>query len=194
MGSPELLPWHRALIRARSLVGQGRYVVGAGGRDAAAPSPDSVIRGRRGCDYAGFLAWCLGYNRHQRGFTCGSDWVNADTMICEAETTGAWFRPLATPEIGAIVAFCSIELDRDGHTDRAGHAALIAELPERWHPGDAAWAAMRLIHCSRSIQRRRGHAIDETHAATWAHRATFHGVSHPHWRARFLRYLRADTE
>src|SRR5262245_19441714 len=126
MRSSELPPWCRALMRARSLIGQGHYVMGAGGRDAAASSPDSVIRGRRGCDYAGFLAWCLGYDRYQRGFAWGSDWVNADTMICDAETTAAWFSPLVVPEIGGIVAFCSIELERDGRPDRVGHAALIA--------------------------------------------------------------------
>jgi hypothetical protein len=174
-------------------VGQGRYVAGAGGRNAAARSPDSVVRGLSGCDDAGFLAWCLGYDRHQRGFTSGSDWVNADSMICEAETTAAWFQPLFVPEIGAVIAYCSIDLECDGRYDRAGHAALIVELPDRWTSCDAAWAAMRIIHCSPSVQRRRGHAIAETHAAAWAHRAGFRGAVHPRWRTRFLRYLRGDA-
>ena len=192
MRSSELPVALKAVIRARSLVGQGCYVAGAGGHEASARTPDSVIRGRRGCDYAGFLAWCLGYGRHQRGFTPSSDWVNADSMICEAETLGAWFRPLVAPEIGAVIAYCSIELERDGRCDRAGHAALIVEIPDRWSTSDAAWTAMRIIHCSPSIHRRKGHAIDETHAAAWAHRAAFRGASHPRWRTRFLRYLRAD--
>ncbi len=189
----ELPSSNKAVIRAHSLVGQGRYTVGAGGRDASALTPDSVVRGRRGCDYAGFLAWCLGYDRHQRGFTPVSDWVNADSMICEAEIFGTWFRPLVTPEIGAVIAYCSIELERDGRRDRVGHAALVVEVPDRWTTSEAAWAAMRIIHCSPSIQRRRGHAIDETHAAAWAHRASFRGASHPRWRTRFLRYLRAEA-
>jgi hypothetical protein len=193
MKSSELPLPYRAVIRARSLVGQGRYVVGAGGRDPAARTPDSVVRGWRGCDYAGFLAWCLGYDRRQRGFTPSSDWVNADSMICEAETLGAWFRPLVTPEIGAVIAYCSIDLERDGRRDRIGHAALVVELPDRWSNSEAAWTAMRIIHCSPSLQRRCGHAIDETHAAAWAHRATFRGASHPRWRTRFLRYLRAEA-
>lgn len=167
-------------------------MTGAGGRDAAAQSPDSVIRGRCGCDGAGFLAWCLGYDRLQRGFTPSSDWVNADSMICEAETSALWFRPLIAPEIGAVIAYCSIDLERDGRRDRAGHAALIVGLPERWTPCDAAWAAMRIIHCSPSVQRRRGHAIAETHGADWAHRAAFRGEIYPRWRTRFLRYLRGD--
>lgn len=189
----ELPLLHKAMIRARSLVGQGRYVAGAGGREPTARTPEDMVRGRRGCDDAGFLAWCLGYDRHQRGFTAGSDWVNADSMICEAETLGAWFRPLIAPELGAIVAYCSIDLEHDGHRDRLGHAALIVDVPERWSTSEAAWAALRIIHCSRSIQRRRGHAIDETHAAAWAHRGSFRGASHPRWRTRFLRYLRAET-
>ena len=174
-------------------MGQGRYVTGAGGRDASARNPDSVVHGRRGCDYAGFLAWCLGYDRHQPGFTAGSDWVNADSMICEAELVGGWFRPLLAPEIGAVIAYCSIDLDRDGRRDRDGHAALIVEPPGCWTASDAAWAALRIIHCSPSIQRRRGHAIDETHAAAWAHRASFRGTSHPRWRTRFLRYVRTGA-
>src|SRR5262249_33117222 len=161
----------RAVIRARALVGQGRYVVGAGGRDASARTPESIVRGRRGCDDAGFLAWCLGYDRYQPGFTPASDWVNAHSMIYEAETLRAWFQPLVTPETGAVSAYCSIELERDGRRDRAGHAALVVDVPDRWPPDDAAWTALRIIHCSPSIQRRRGHAIDETHAAAWAHRA-----------------------
>lgn len=184
---------HRAVIRARSLVGQGRYVVGAGGHDAAARTPDSVVRGRRGCDYAGFLAWCLGYSRYQRGFTPNSDWVNADSMICEAETLGAWFRQLAAPEIGAVIAYCSVDLERDGRHDRRSHAALVVELPDLWSTGEESWAAMRIIHCSPSLQRRCGYAIAETHAAAWAHRASFRGASHPRWRTRFLRYLRMNA-
>lgn len=193
MGSPELLLPPRAVIRARSLVGQGRYVAGAGGRDAAASTPESVVRGRRGCDYAGFLAWCLGYGRHQPGFTPDSDWVNADSMISEADTVGNWFRPLVAPEIGAVIAYCSIDLEQDGRRDRRGHAALVVELPDRWSPSEAAWTAMRIIHCSPSIQRRYGYAIAETHAAAWGHRASFRGTSHPRWRTRFLRYARASA-
>jgi hypothetical protein len=138
-----------------------------------------VVRGRYGCDYAGFLAWCFGYDRHQPGFTAGSDWINADSMICESETRGAWFQPLVAPEIGAVIAYCSIDLERDGRQARAGHAGLVVGLPDVWGSGDATWSALRIIHCSPSIQRRRGHGIGETHAAAWAHRASFHGSSHP---------------
>ena len=114
-------------------------------------------------------------------------------MICEAETTCAWFQPLVAPELGAIVAYCSIALEHDGRRERAGHAALVVSVPERWSASEAAWTAMRIIHCSPSIQRRRGYAIDETHAVAWAHRASFRGVAHPRWRTRFLRYLRAEA-
>jgi hypothetical protein len=188
LGTP---PARTALARARSLVGTGRYLVGAGGRDPDAGTPDSVVRGRRGCDYAGFLAWCFGYDRYQRGFVFGWDWINADSMIVEAETCKAWFRPLPEPEIGAIVAYSSIDLECDGHRDRVGHAGLVVALPARWSSDDHAWAALRIIHCSRSIQRRRGHAIDETHAVAWAHRASCRGALHPCWRTRFLRYVHA---
>lgn len=176
--------------RARSQLGQGRYLLGAGGFDPDAPSPYTELRGRTGCDYAGFLAWCLGYPRRHPGLLGTSDWINADTMIEEAETRARWFSLLPEPEPGAILAYCTISLEHDGHRDRPGHAALIVERPPRWTLADASWAAMRIIHASPAIQRRYGHAIDETHAAAWAHRATFRGLTQPHWRTRFLRYLR----
>jgi hypothetical protein len=192
MQMPEAPPARNAVIRARSLVGTSRYLVGAGGRDPHASAPDSIVRGRRGCDYAGFLAWCFGYDRHQRGFTSGWDWINADSMIVEAETLAAWFRQLPEPELGAVVAYSSIDLERDGHRERKGHAGLVVALPAKWSTDDGAWAAMRVIHCAPSIQRRRGHAIDETHAVAWAHRAACRGASHPYWRTRFLRYVHVE--
>lgn len=189
MQMPMALPARTALTRARSVVGTGRYLVGAGGRDPRASTPDSAVCGRCGCDDAGFLAWCFGYDRYQRGFAYGWDWINADSMILEAETLGAWFRPLPEPEVGAVVSYSSIDLERDGHRDRVGHTGLVVALPERWSTDDHVWAAMRIIHCASSIQRRRGHAIDETHGVAWAHRASYRGASHPYWRTRFLRYV-----
>lgn len=56
----------QAVIRARSLVGQGRYIVRAGGRDATARTPDSVVRGRRGCDYAAHPRWPTRFLRYLR--------------------------------------------------------------------------------------------------------------------------------
>jgi hypothetical protein len=181
-----------AVLRARSLVGTGRYLVGAGGRDPHASSPESTVRGRRGCDGAGFLAWCFGYDRYHRGFTYGWDWINADSMIVESETLASWFRQLPEPEVGAVVAYSSIDLERDGRRDRVGRAGLVVALPASWSTDDHAWAAMRIIHCAPSIQRRRGYAIDETHAVAWAHRASYRGASHPCWRTRFLRYVHVE--
>ncbi len=186
------LPFRDPVSRARAWIGQGRYLLGAGGFDPAAPSPESLRLGRRGCDYAGFLAWCLGYARQQPGFTSAADWINADSMIEEAETRGSWFASIAEPEPGAIVAYCSVALERDGRRERSAHAALITAPPPRWTADAAAWTALRIVHCSPAIQRRHGFAIDETHAATWAHRATFRGISHPRWRTRFLRFLRSS--
>lgn len=192
MSIPDALPALSPLARARSLVGTGRYLVGAGGRDARARTPDSRVRGRRGCDDAGFLAWCFGYDRYQPGFTHGWDWINADSMIIEAETARAWFRQLPEPELGAIAAYCSIALERDSQRDRVGHAGLVAALPATWTTDDLTWSAMRIIHCAPSIQRRHGYAIGETHAVAWAHRASYRGATHPYWRTRFLRYVHRE--
>jgi hypothetical protein len=186
-------PSRSPVLRARSIVGTGRYLVGAGGRVPGAARPDSTVRGRRGCDAAGFLAWCFGYDRYQRGFARGWDWVNADSMIAESETFTAWFEEVVEPEVGAVVVYPSVALARDGRYDRVGHAGLVVERPTYWGADAEAWAAMRVIHCAASIQRRHGHAIGETHAVAWADRASCRGASHPRWRTRFLRYIRQDN-
>lgn len=178
-----------SLRRARAFVGRGRFVRGAGGRDPVAPGPESACGSRVGCDGPGFVAWCLGYDRYQPGFAGGWDWIEPDAMILEAESTGRWFRPLAIPELGALIVYPSIELVRAGRVDRRGHVGLVAAAPPTWSRDDARWAALRVIHCAASLQRRHGHAIAETHAVAWSARATFQGQSHPRWRTRFLRYV-----
>lgn len=189
MAASTPLPRVDPVVRARGRVGTGRYLVGAGGLDPRAAIPDTSRGIRTGCDGAGFLAWCLGYPRHHRDFVWGWDWINPDSMIVEAEARGAWFRPVSRPEVGAVLAYPSIDLERDGRTDRAGHAGLIVAAPTSWNGTASAWSAIRVIHCSLSIQRRRGYAIAETHAADWAQRAVFRGASLPRWRTRILRYV-----
>lgn len=176
-----------AIARARGQIGRGHYVLGAGGRDPDAAGPESKVRGRVGCDNAGFIAWCLGYDRYQPGFAGAWDWVGPDSMIADAESTRAWFEPAAGPEAGVLVAYPSIDLERDGVTDRPGHVGLIVETPAGWNRLDGPWTAIRVVHCARSLQRRLGHAIDETHGVAWSQRASFRGRSHPRWRTRFLR-------
>jgi hypothetical protein len=187
------MPATDPLARAQSRIGTGRYVLGAGGVDPHAAIPDTAVGARRGCDGPGFIAWCLGYARHHPGFTHGWDWVNADSMIVEAETRGAWFLVVSRPEVGAVLAYPSVELERDGRRDRLGHAALILDVPTGWSGTEAAWSKLRVAHCHSSIQRRRGYAIDVTHAVAWAQRASFRGASHPGWRTRFLRYVHGEA-
>lgn len=178
------------LTRARAFVGRGRFLQGAGGRDPGAPGPEGACGSRVGCDGPGFVAWCLGYDRYQPAFAGGWDWVEPDSMILEAESTGRWFQQLAIPEVGALIVYPSIELVRAGRSDRRGHVGLIAVVPTSWPRDDARWTALRVIHCAASLQRRHGYAIGETHAVAWSSRATFQGQSHPRWRTRFLRYVR----
>ncbi|MEZ4363548.1 MAG: hypothetical protein R3B48_25455 [Kofleriaceae bacterium] len=178
------------LTRARAFVGRGRFLQGAGGRDPRAPGPEGARGARVGCDGPGFIAWCLGYDRYQPGFAGGWDWVEPDSMIAEAELLARWFQPLDEPETGGLIVYPSIELQHAGRVDRRGHVGLVAAVPERWPRGDARWAELRVIHCAASLQRRHGYAIGETHAVAWSSRASFQGQSHPHWRTRFLRYVR----
>lgn len=176
--------------RARAFVGRGRFVLGAGGRDPSAPTPETAVGRKVGCDSAGFIAWCLGYDRYQPGFAVGWDWVGPDSMITDAETSNLWFEVVPVPEPGALVVYPSIDLELDGRTDRAGHVGLVVATPPLWHRTDPAWSGLRVIHCARGLQRRVGHAIDETHGVAWSQKASFRGHSHPRWRTRFLRFRR----
>lgn len=65
----------RALERARSIVGQGRYHLGSGGKDPTAPTPfDSDGT----CDCSGFVAWCFGLPRKHDGVWFYTDHLEAD--------------------------------------------------------------------------------------------------------------------
>lgn len=177
-----------AIQRARAWVGRGRFLRGAGGRVPGASGPEERSGARVGCDGAGFIAWCLGYDCYQPGFCCGWDWIAPDAMILDAESTASRFRLLAGPELGGLAVYPSIQLDRDGVPARRGHVGLIVSVPPAWDR-DPRWGALRVIHCAASLQRRYRHAIAETHAVAWSQRATFRGQSDPRWRTRFLRYL-----
>ena len=67
----------RALGRARSMVGRGRYHLGAGGKDPNAQDP---FDSDGACDCSGFQAWCFGLPR--KGDT--GVWFYTDALEADA--------------------------------------------------------------------------------------------------------------
>lgn len=198
-----------AVARARLMCGDaGARIVyrlkdHSGGRDPFAPDCASHWRtlinliAVASCDCAGFVAWCLGYDRYQPdAFMPGSgwDWINCDSMIADARGPQTFYEELIAtgeplrdqrPLPGDVVVFPSIDLDHDGSRDRVGHTGIIVAVAPTWTPGD--WRSLRVAHCSSGNGRR---AIAETSGAPWAGRERFRGLTNPRWTSTILRYRR----
>jgi len=149
-------------------------------------------------DCAGFVAWCLGYDRYQpEDFHYYGGWINCDSAILDAEGKQEWFAPLietGDPERdqralpGDVVVFPSIDLDHDGSRDRVGHIGVIVGVSPRWKPG--AWSELRVAHCSSGNTKKAGQAIAETSGVIWSQREAYKNHSNPRWAARVIRYRR----
>lgn len=160
-----------AVARARSMVGQGVYELGAGGRDPAAKTP--FVGGR--CDCSGFIAWCLKYDRKVNLFHL--EWMNTDAMVLDALTHSDMFYETTTPAAGDIVVYPGIDLNRDGRRDRIGHVGIIVEAGRNV-------AKCRVVHCQAS----KSPAVIETNGAPWVGRSTFRGQMNSRWKSRVLSY------
>lgn len=158
---------------ARSMVGRGRYALGAGGRDPNAPTP--FIAGR--CDCSGFVAWAVGYDRKIGALAF--EWLNTDTMIIDALSENLFYE-LVTKEYlpGDVVVYPGIDLNRDGKRDRVGHCGVIVE-------GGALISQCRVVHC----QARRSPAVIETDGAPFLGRSQFRGQTNSRWKSRVIRPL-----
>jgi hypothetical protein len=173
-----------AIERARKMVGAAIHYQlkdKNGGRNPDAPDPASHWINDHGdrvatCDCAGFVAWCLGFDRYQPGtFEYWDGWINTDSAIFEAENNGEWFERLAAPELGCLIVYPS---HGKAPNRLIGHVGIVVAVPEN--------ARIRVIHCSSGNDRRTGHAIQETDDAAWRDAA-----DKPPKRTRFLRYLKA---
>lgn len=135
------------------------------------------------CDCAGFVAWCLGYDRYQpdSGFHNegrGYKYINTDSAIWASEAeVPTWFKRLEYPEVGCLVVYGSKW--RSGKRVRVGHVGLVTAVPAEWDPENPQFDLLKVIHCSSGNQRRFGASIQETDGSIWAKRGLF------------LRYLRA---
>lgn len=77
--------------RALSVVGQGRYRLGRGGRKPLASTPFDA-EGLADC--SGYASWCLGLDRYQPG-RIGGDWISTDSIVRDATGPQAMFRPVS---------------------------------------------------------------------------------------------------
>ena len=96
------------VARALSVVGQGRYRLGKGGRRPANLTPFDAAGL---CDCSGFAAWSMGLDRYQPGRIAG-DWISTDAIVADAQGPGRMFAV-----VGRLTA---------GGLDR----------PAGWQPGD----------------------------------------------------------
>jgi hypothetical protein len=197
----------RALLMAGPAGAAIRYRLAdhSGGRDPFAPDPASHWRSAikriplATCDCSGFVAWELGYDRHQPGDEAGEDWWNTDAIVRAARSaTSTWFHqvlidhpdPLRRqrPLPGDLVVYPSIDLDHDGSRDRVGHIGGIVGVAPIWAPG--MWGALEVVHSSKGNDRRLGRAIAKTTGMPWAGAERFRGRTDPRWGAIIVRYQR----
>jgi len=169
-----------AIGRALSMIGQPiEYQLkphnGGGNPDAPDPAThwiDNERTPRATCDCAGFVAWCLGYDRYQpRNFPHWGGWINTDSMLFAAQVTSTWFAPSPyyDAEPGEIVVYGSRINPKTGKRV-PGHVGIITHrFPQR------------VTHCSSGNFIRLGYAVAETDDAPWRN---------PAKGARYLRYLK----
>ena len=174
-GVPDPVPPAEREARALSALRgpQGRYGLGAGGRDPAAPGPwgpyvghkrrrESAAQRRermswpRWCDCSGAVSWVLGVPRRIPGYARGWGYVSTDGLLADARDpavelveivpVGGEVRPWE-----CLVVYGSKDLDGDGDRDRIGHVGIVAAVPDGWaYTGPASLADLSVWHCAAS--------------------------------------------
>lgn len=119
------------LDRARSVIGQGKYKLGSGGRvpKQATPFQDGQ------CDCSGFVAWCLGVDRYQPKKVGGGDWLETTAVYRDAQNDGGLFTQVMVPRSGDVIVYG----DKGG---RQGHIGIVSQVIEG--------KVTKVIHCARS--------------------------------------------
>ena len=148
--------------RARSAAGRGiAYRLGAGGMHPADELPT-----RNGfCDCSGFVAWCLGRDRHNSEMPGG--WVETSAIFRDAKliTGEGLFDEVAWREAqgGDLVVYGDRYEPGTRKLIHQGHVGVVASI--------GADGPATAIHCSRGNERRHGEAICETGVEVWEARS-----------------------
>lgn len=147
-----------AVRRALSVVGQGRYSLGKGGRSPAASTPFDR-EGR--CDCSGMVAWAIGLDRYQPG-RIGGDWISTDSIVRDAEGPRAMFRPVAITDWqpGDLVVYPGRRVG--GVRVAIGHVGIVVVV-------GPTIAECRVAHCAASRHAGPG-AVRVSDGRPWARR------------------------
>jgi CHAP domain-containing protein len=144
MNAPIPVTLAQIIKRARSVVGEGKYLLGAGGR---VPSHATPFDEHGQCDCSGFVAWCLGQDRFQPSHI-GGNWIETTDIVADATGPQKMFERVYEKKPGYVIVYA----DKGGHQ---GHVGIISTWPDQ-HGG------FRVIHCSMGNYRTKGVAIAET--------------------------------
>lgn len=194
MTFPRAIAPKEAALRARSLVGRGTYVLGAGGYhpihigDVDLPwTPHEGIDDA--CDCWGFAgSWCLKLPRHVPGFNRGawatvSDDANCDSAIEDAEHVRQMFTVAKVPQVGDLLVFPSIRDPITKKRLRIGHVGIVVTVRAlEWDVKAPAYDLLDVAQCRVARP-----AIGVTNGAGWLWRDVYRGQKNPAWRSRLVR-------
>lgn len=155
-----------ALARARSMLGQGAYVLGAGGFDPSHDDPQSRHwqHDRFGVDCSGFVCWSWGVSRVQRDERRQFVYLNTTFMVQDARGSAKYFERVDVPAVGDGIVF-PWRKGKDGK-QKIGHVGIVSATNGGMR---SIFERIRVIHASAGNQRRFGYAIAETDAGAWNH-------------------------
>ena len=149
-----------AVERARRAVGRGcLYGLGQGGFD---PDAEWPWGSKKLCDCSGFIAWCLGLNRHvdhPRYAPYYGNWLETTAIVRDAKGRFGFFDEVspALAILGDLLVYGD-RVNQDG-TRRQGHIGIVSEVGPS--------GPVKAIHCSKGNERHFGDAIHETDSGLW---------------------------
>jgi hypothetical protein len=155
--------------RARSVLNEGKYILGAGGRVPSAATPFDPTTG--GCDCSGFVAWCCGVDRYQPADRGGIDGDYVETSAIVADALHANEQKLFVGiqrdrRAGHIIVYGDVwqwdvvDGQRKYVKKSEGHVGIISEV-------DSRGAVTKVIHCSMGNYRTFRVAVAETDPAVF---------------------------
>lgn len=153
-----------AVARARSMLGKGVYVLGAGGYDPSDDDPQGkhYESDRYGVDCSGFVNWCWGVSRVQRDEMRKIEYLNTTFMVNDARRAARRFVQVELPSPGDAVVYGWYK-KKDGKQG-IGHVGLVVSCEGGTR---SIFERIRVIHCASPNQKRFGYAIAETNGGAW---------------------------
>ena len=163
------------VTRALSVVGQGVYGLGRGGRRPLWPTPFDAL-GR--CDCSGYaLSWAFGLDRYQPGRIAG-DWLACDLVYADATGPRRMWRRVDVADVQPGDALVYPGRHENGRRVAIGHCAVVVERPAVV----TSFADCGVTHChgpaghSPAITRATG-ALWTRHGGIAVRRVTWEGAS-----------------